>query len=202
MSKAVERIGVLGGSFNPIHFGHLEMARAAHEQYHLPKILLSPTAQTYYKSSKDLLPPEARCEMVRLAIQPYPYMELSTVDVRRGGDTYTADTIRDLLPLGAEIFFLVGADSLCYMETWKDCAYLFRHCTIMAASREGILKTEEKAHANMLRQRFGAKILPLSIRPFPHSSTEIRERLRRGEDVSALVPSPVCEFIRKEALYR
>lgn len=195
------RLGILGGSFNPIHFGHLEMAKAAHQQYDIPKILLCPTSDTYYKSSSELLPASERCEMVRRAASLYPYMELSTIDIDRGGYTYTCDTIRDLMPLSDELYFIVGADSLVYMETWKNCSWFLKHCVVLAACREGVDMREIKKHREMLTSRYGADIRPLTIRQFPHSSTEIRQKIRSGKDVSGLVPAPVLSYIREKGLY-
>ena len=206
MNETVERVtarklGVLGGSFNPIHFGHLEMARAAHEQYGIPEILLCPTSDTYYKSAADLLPAADRCRMVQEAIRPYPYMKLSTIDIERGGYTYTCDTIRDLLPSADELFFIVGADSLAYMETWKNCRWFLRHCIILAADRKDTLQSTALQHRQLLTALYGADIRSLSIRPFDHSSTEIRQRIREGRDVSGPVPPEALSYIREKGLY-
>lgn len=197
----LKRLGILGGSFNPIHFGHLEMARAAHEQYGIPEILLCPTSDTYYKNASELLPARERCQMVREAIRPYPYMKLSTIDVDRGGYTYTCDTIRDLLPLADELYFIVGADSLAYMETWKNCGWFLRHCIILAADRESTLRREAARHRQLLMTLYGADIRPLAIRSFAHSSTEIRQRIREGSDVSDLVPPEALSYIREKGFY-
>ncbi|MCH3986849.1 MAG: nicotinate-nucleotide adenylyltransferase [Lachnospiraceae bacterium] len=199
--ESVRRLGVLGGSFNPIHFGHLEMAQAAHEQYCIPEILLCPTSDTYYKSASELLPADIRCEMVSKAIGPFPYMKLSTIDVDRGGYTYTCDTIRDLLPFADELYFIVGADSLAYMETWKDCGWFLRNCIILAAERGEALRKEAARHREMLQKLYEADIRPLKIRPFEHSSTEIRHDIREGKDVTDLIPPETLSYIREKGLY-
>ena len=195
------RLGILGGSFNPIHFGHLEMARAAHEQYDIPEILLCPTSDTYYKSASQLLPAGERCEMVRRAVSSFPYMKLCTVDVDRGGYTYTCDTISDLLPAADELYFIVGADSLVYMETWKNCGTFLKQCIVLSAERSGVMDRKAEEHRQMLISKYGADIRPLRIHPFDHSSTEIREDIRAGKDVTGLVPEPVLSYIREKGFY-
>ena len=111
-------VGIMGGTFNPVHNGHIAIAKAAHEQFNIPYILVMPSYSPAYKDNSNIVSATHRCNMVSLAIKDYDYMELSTLEIERGGRTYTADTLRLLKDDYDKIYFIIGADSLFTLNTW------------------------------------------------------------------------------------
>lgn len=136
----MKRIGIMGGTFNPIHNGHLAIAERAREQFALEKVLFMPSGIPYMKDQHEVLPARIRCEMTALAIADNPYFELSTLetaDAGQGKNTYTCETLQKLhrADPDAKYFFILGADSLYAIENWKNPALIFQYCTILAAVR-------------------------------------------------------------------
>ena len=197
-------VGVLGGSFNPIHNGHLSIAKYAHEQMGIPEILIMPTASTYYKDDSCLIPSEKRMDMIRLAIsenEAEDYMKPSYLDINRGGITYTYDTINDLKKFYDKIYFIIGADSLMYIDKWKKADEFLPQCILLTALREGISDNEIKDKCDILVKSFGAKIILLDINMIMISSSEIRKRIRKGQSVNGMLPDSVLEYITENSLY-
>lgn len=136
----MNRIGIMGGTFNPIHNGHLAIAEKAREQFALEKVLFMPSGLPYMKDQREVLPIGVRCEMTTLAIAGEPFFELSTleaVDAEQGKNTYTYETLQKLRRVDpeAEYFFILGADSLDTIENWKNPSLIFENCTLLAAVR-------------------------------------------------------------------
>lgn len=136
----MKRIGIMGGTFNPIHNGHLMIAEQAREQFALKKVLFMPSGIPYMKDQREILPVDIRCEMTTLAITDDPYFELSTLeaeDAMQGKNTYTYATLQKLRQKDpeADYYFILGADSLYAIENWKYPALIFQNCTILAAAR-------------------------------------------------------------------
>lgn len=136
----MKRIGIMGGTFNPIHNGHLLIAEKAREQFALEKVLFMPSGIPYMKDQREILPVDIRCEMTTLAITDNPYFELSTLeaaDAMQGKNTYTYATLQKLRQKDpeADYYFILGADSLYAIENWKYPALIFQNCTILAAAR-------------------------------------------------------------------
>ena len=197
-------VGVLGGSFNPIHNGHLSIAKCAHEQLGIPEILIMPTASTYYKDDRFLIPSEKRMDMIKLAIsenEAEDYMKPSYLDIDRGGITYTYDTINDLKKFYDKIYFIIGADSLMYIDKWKNADEFLPRCILLTALREGISDNEIKDQCNRLVESFGAQIIFLDINTIVVSSSEIRKRIRKGQSVYGMLPDSVLKYIIENSLY-
>ncbi len=212
----MKRIGIMGGTFNPIHNGHLSIAEEAREQFRLKKVLFMPSGIPYMKDRHEVLPVDVRCEMTALAIADRPYFKLSKLeaeDAAQGKNTYTCDTLRKLRTADpeADYFFVLGADSLFAIEDWKNPAFIFENCTILAAVR-----TTEQANSNAapvslqdqllgqaryLRKTYHAAVEILKFAGMDVSSTQIREKVRRGESVSGLVPEGVASYIQSHHLY-
>lgn len=150
----MKRIGIMGGTFNPIHNGHLAVAEAAKEQFSLENVLFMPSGVPYMKNRQEVLPVAIRCEMTALAIADRPYFELSRLeaaDAVQGKNTYTYETLRKLRHTDpqAAYFFILGADSLYAVEDWKNPALIFENCMLLAAVR-----TEESDTAAKPRHTF------------------------------------------------
>jgi nicotinate-nucleotide adenylyltransferase len=178
------RIGVFGGSFNPVHNGHVLVALRAMEQAQLDRLLVIPVAEPPHKELKDALPGELRLNLLSLAFAGVPGVEVDATEIRRGGKSYTVDTLRSLRDREppAHWFFVLGGDSLANLGSWREAQVLLSELTFVAYPREGAKNATAPA---------GARVQFLTGAEFPNSSTEIRERMRRGSTLRGLVPECV-----------
>ncbi|MBQ4284747.1 MAG: nicotinate (nicotinamide) nucleotide adenylyltransferase [Lachnospira sp.] len=195
-------ITIMGGSFNPIHNGHIELAKTAYEQFELDRILVMPSYNpSSYKDTSELVSANDRCNMVSLAIEDYPYMELSTLEIERGGKTYTADTLAQLLPDYNYIYFIIGADSLFALDHWYKPEYVMKNCHFLVANRNEYPISELSHKANELRSHYGAKISFINMSDVPISSSDIRQKIKLGRDISHMLPNTVYDYIKRHNLY-
>ncbi len=202
----MSRIGIMGGTFNPIHTGHLLLAEHAMETAELDQVWMIPTGCSYLKRKEGItiLPGAERCEMVKLAIAGNDRLRCLDMEIRRPGNSYSYETMEQLkreYP-GNRFFFICGADCLYTMEHWKCVDRLFAACTVLAAVRgdADIAGMQEKITA--LEMRFGAQIRLLPFRRIEISSSEIRERRRKGLSVRYLVPEAVRVYMEEKGLYQ
>lgn len=202
----MSRIGIMGGTFNPIHTGHLLLAEHALETAELDQVWMIPTGCSYLKRKEGItiLPGAERCEMLKLAIAGNDRLRCLDMEIRRPGDSYSYETMEQLnreYP-GNRFFFICGADCLYTMEHWKCADRLFAACTVLAAVRgdADIAGMQEKITA--LEMRFGAQIRLLPFRRIEISSSEIRERRRKGLSVRYLVPEAVRVYMEEKGLYQ
>jgi nicotinate-nucleotide adenylyltransferase len=199
-----DKICIMGGTFNPIHTGHLQLAIQAHSQFNLKKILIMPNATPVYKDSTDILTAKHRCNMILAAIENYPFMELSTLEIERGGVTYTSDTLRQLLNQDSslEIYFIIGADSLFDLPKWHESEYVLTHCHLLAANREEHEDNELLLQKEYLREHYNAEIDFLKTANLPYSSTKIRSLIADDKSITGMVPPKVEEYIKNNHLYK
>ena len=143
----MERSGVLGGTFNPVHLLHLMIALRAYDMLKLDKVWFMPSKQPMYKSQKDIASEEDRCAMINAAIKPYPFFELSDYEMRREGPTYSADTFSALKAENPDTkyYFIIGGDSLDYFDEWKDPLRILQNCTLVVAPRAMEQSSKSKA---------------------------------------------------------
>lgn len=187
------RIGILGGTFNPVHIGHLAMAQMAKETFDLEKVIFVPCYLPPHKKGRNLTSARDRQRMVELAVRGNSDFEVSDVEVKRGGKSFTVDTLeyfRQTLPQGAKIFFIIGEDSFPFLKTWKDIKRIIKLCTFIVVNRPGC-----RPFKSPIKHR--AMIMPgLEI-----ASKSLRRRIARGKTIKYLVPDSVLEYIRKHELY-
>lgn len=198
------RIGIMGGTFNPIHTGHLMLAEWAMEEAKLDRVLFIPTGNSYMKESNEILESAHRLAMASIAVASNPCFDVSGMEIERGGNTYTCDTLKQLheeMPEN-DIFFIMGADCLFTIEKWKNPEQIFKSCHLIAAARNGSSIASMEAQKKKLEQRFGAKILLLQFPEIALSSTDIRNRMISGKSIRYLVPEGVREYILENQLYR
>ncbi len=198
------KIGVLGGTFDPIHRGHRAIAEAARNRLGLDEVYFVPAARTPLKESGATLAVERRVSMVRLGIAGYPYFKLSTIEIDRPGPSYTVDTItelRDKLGPENELFFIVGWDILSQLSRWREPAKIIQMCRLVAVPRPGY-SLPDSASMEAAIPGLSQRLIVLDEPKIDISATEIRQRAARGESISHLVPEPVAEYIRKEKLYQ
>ena len=201
------KIGILGGTFDPIHLGHLIIAEQARDQYELDKVLLIPSGHSYFKDnrSRKVLPAEVRLEMTKIAAGDHKPFEVSDIEVNRPGNSYSFETLEALKEQNpeAELFFIVGADTICSMRTWREPKRIFDVCTVLAAMREDQVDPEEfREEIKALERDFGAKIFPVLIPNIGISSTMIRERAAAGKTIHYLVPYALESYIIENGMYK
>lgn len=203
MDSRKKKLGIMGGTFNPIHNGHLLLAEMARDELKLDQVLFMPSGNSYMKDSASIVSKKDRIQMTALAISDNPYFKLSLLETERQGATYTCDTLTELRELMPEhdLYFILGADSLFSIDRWKNPEMIMQNCVLTASVREGSLKDiEEKAED--LKERFRARIHLLPERNIDISSTEIRRRLKEGRSVKYMLPDQVLHYIRENNLYQ
>lgn len=204
MNENKKRVGIMGGTFNPIHLGHLIIAEAAYEAYNLDEVLFVPSGVSYMKDQSEILDAKKRVHMTGLAIENNPHFALSTIEIDRDGNSYSYETLETLRKQNpnTEYFFLVGSDTLFALETWKHPEILLPSCTILVAVRDGVPMEKMQEHAKYLEEKFGGSIKLLTTPNIEISATDIRNRLARNRNVKYFVPDSVLEFIHKYDLYK
>lgn len=190
------RLGVMGGTFDPVHHGHLVAASEAAARFDLDEVVFVPTGHPTFKQDLDVSPAEHRYLMTVIATASNPRFTVSRVDIDRDGLTYTVDTLRDLKTErpDADLYFITGADAIEQILTWKDAAELFDMARFVAVTRPG--------HALSVDGLPAGRVDVLEVPALAISSTDIRARARAGEPVWYLVPDGVVQYIAKHMLYR
>lgn len=203
MNVTKKRIGILGGTFNPIHVGHLRMAECARESQNLDTVLIMPTGNSYMKNASDILSGETRLEMVKCSIDSNPYFEASDLEIRRKGQTYTYETLEQLHSIypNAEFFFIVGADCLFTIERWYKPERIFEQCTLLAANRNDVSDAEIQAKCQELKNRFYANIELFDMPQMDISSSMIRKFRLEGKSIRYYVTESVFDYINANHLY-
>jgi len=204
-AAGVARLGIFGGSFDPIHEAHLAVARAARDQARLDRVLVMVARASPLKGGTTA-PADDRLAMARLAVAGERALEASDLELKREGPSYTIDTVREVRRLfpGAEIWLVIGSDSVVELPKWREGARLVGETHVLIAPRPEA-KRERLAE---LAAAFGAEAVArlergwLAMPEMPISSTEIRERLASGGDVRGLVPDAVARYARERGLYR
>lgn len=203
MEKSVKRKGIMGGTFNPIHVGHLLLAETAKETFKLDEILFIPSGYPYMKDTTEIAAKEMRLEMTRLAIADNPAFRLSAIEVEREGNTYTFETLlalKDMEP-DTEFYFIAGADSLYSMELWKNPQLVFHNCTVLAAVRDDMHREELQKQMEYLKDKYNARIYLLPLKEITISSTDIRNRWKEKKSIRYMVPQKVIDYMREHHLY-
>lgn len=216
-----QKLGILGGTFNPIHYGHLAAAEEVRDRLKLDRVLLVPSFLPPHKHEEDMPSAVQRLEMVRLAITGNPHFKVSDIEVKRGGRSYTIDTVEALLPLhpGAELHFITGLDSFLEIQTWKDWERLLTLCSFVVLSRPGycfadlarigFMTQAEQELAALDRQETdqvvvksdGIKVFLERISLYDISSTDIRKRVRQARTIKYHLPDSVEHYIIENKLY-
>jgi len=195
-------IGILGGTFDPIHVGHLVVAEEARVKLGLSEVLFLPAGQPWLKVDRTVTPAIHRVDMVRLAIAGNPYFKLCTLELERDGPSYSIDTITALRSqLGAQsFFFILGSDSLAEFHLWKEPAKLVQMCRLVVVPRLGLSLPD----LNSLETRIPGlvhNVTQLDAPVMEVSSSEIRQRVAQGLSIRYLVPDKVGEYIVEQKLY-
>jgi nicotinate-nucleotide adenylyltransferase len=186
------KIGLLGGTFNPIHTGHLILAEEAREKLFLDKIIFVPTYLPPHKDSLDIAPAADRFKMIKLAIKSNEYFSVSDIEIKRDGRSYTIDTLREFKKKFPhdDLYFIIGSDLLKYLEEWKDLSEIIKMVSFITATRPGYALEKIPAH-----------IKTMEIRAIDISAFQIRQKIKEGKSFRYLVPEAVHSYIIQRRLY-
>ncbi len=196
-------IGILGGTFDPIHLGHLHMAEAVYNSMELEKIIFIPAFVPPHKIGQDYAAASDRFAMTQLATEPYPYFTVSDIELRRSGVSYTVETLRALRAVYPDVhlYFIIGADSVVQLHTWNSIEEMLDLATFVAAGRPGYEGVMEEVRCK-LGNEAAQKIVLLHTPEYDISSTDIRMRIRKHDSLKGLVPRAVESYIYEHGLYR
>lgn len=198
------KIGILGGTFDPIHNAHLLLGESAREQFGLDRVIYIPNNLAHMPNRKEISGAEERYQMVKMAINDNPYFTCSRLEIDKPAGSYTIDTIEDLKVMypGDELYLILGADSVIGIDSWYRAKDLLRSCIILAAIRQedDIAALDKKRRE--LQSDFGADIRLLTFNRIDISSTDIRERIKKGRSARYMLPDECIEFICIKGLYK
>ena len=201
----IGRLAIMGGTFDPVHYGHLVTAETVRTKYNFDKILFIPSGNPPHKSRKDISLCEHRYNMLQMATITNPYFEVSRIEMDRKGSSYTIDTIKELrAALGnrVDIYFITGADALLEILTWKNPSELLHECKLIAVTRPGYEKDVLTGKVEELKNEFNSDIISIDVPAYEISSTDIRSKVSLGLSIKYLVPEYIEQYILKNNLYR
>ena len=199
-----QKVSILGGTFDPIHYGHLVTAEAVMHEYQIDQVLFIPSGQPPHKTEGQVTPADHRYLMTLLATETNPRFFSSRIEIDRKGYTYTIDTIRELKEMypGSEIYFITGADAFSNILSWKNPELLLSSCHFVAATRPGYSRAKAAPQIEALMDRHADTLHYLEVPALSISSSEIRARVKEGRPIKYLLPETVENYIYKHGLYQ
>ena len=201
----VKRVAVMGGTFDPIHYGHLVTAEAVRHEYNVERVIFIPTGRPAYKRAEAVTHSEHRYLMTVLATVMNPSFRVSRMEIDREGATYTIDTIKQLKEMcapGTKIYFITGADAVHQILSWKDADELLTLCSFIAVTRPGYNPAVLREQVQAIKRKFETRLHFLEVPALAISSSDIRARVGLGKPVTYLLPEEVERYIAKSGLYR
>lgn len=198
------RLGIMGGTFDPIHYGHLVAAEGARHAFNLEKVVFIPAGNPPHKPGYIVAEPSVRYKMTCLAIASNPFFCSSAMEVERPGPSYTVDTVRKMAHLYPEkrIYFITGADAILEIFSWKDSQILLTMCNFVATTRPGYCLKELNKRFDSMPKGVKQNISFMEVPALAISSTDIRQRVHEGKPIKYLLPEPVEDYILRNNLYR
>ena len=200
-----KRVGIMGGTFDPIHNGHLAAAEAARRNFGLERVFFIPTGKAPHKNNMFITPGAQRYGMTSLACASNKYFDVLSIEIERAGPSYTSDTLVELrrrFGHQAIIYFIAGADAMSEMNMWKAPERIYKNCSVIAVSRPGLNTELLNQQITTAGERFGAKIHVLHMPALDISSSDIRKRTQIEQPIKYLLPEIVEQYINKQRLYR
>lgn len=204
MTYQNKKIGILGGSFDPIHNGHLAIAQSAYKDFCLDEVWLIPAGHSPNKDENKMTDAQTRAKMVALAAKEFPYFKLSTYEIDKEGTSYTYLTLSDFKEQYPEtdFYFIMGADSLDYFDAWRHPEIICQKATILVAVRDDMDLDDIQKKITHIKELFHAEIYPLSCKKIDISSSEIRTNLLHHKTICDMVPKAVADYILENDLYQ
>lgn len=202
-TKYCKKVGIMGGTFDPIHYGHLLIAQTAAETYDLDEVLFVPSGTPWLKDTSKVLNKKTRVSMTGLAIEDNPKFALSTIEIDREGNSYSYETLEMLILQNpdTEYYFIMGADSLLEIERWKNPDKLMTSCTLLVAIRNACDMSGLEKQAIYLGEKYNASICYLETPRLDISSTDIRRRAADGKSIRYMLPEQIENYIIKNRIY-
>lgn len=199
-----KRLGIYGGTFDPIHMGHLIVAEMTRQECSLDKVLFIPAGIPPHKKGKGISPGSQRSDMVKLAIENNPHFEFCDIELKREGTSFTIDTLRALRQLYQEeyeFWMIIGGDSLLELGTWKDVDELVKMCNFAVYMRSDAQSTRYEACITKLLDKTTMNVVLVQAPMIEISSTDIRQRVAQGKSIRYMVPDAVWEYIIDKGLF-
>jgi nicotinate-nucleotide adenylyltransferase len=200
----MKRYGIIGGTFDPIHYAHLYIAYEAKEQLNLDEVIFMPAGKQPLKADKIVTDSKIRYDMVKSAIETYDSFSISDYEIKKGGLSFTYETLENFKNNNnedTELFFITGADCLLTLEEWKSVEKIFSLATLVVFPRGGISKVEMTERKQSIEKKYNGKIIILDLKELEISSTYIRERVNKNQRIDFFVPSNIIDIIYKNDLY-
>lgn len=197
----MERWGIIGGTFDPIHLAHIYIASKAKEELSLDKVIFMPAGSPPHKIEKRITEASLRFKMVKVAIEGMEGFEVSDYEIKKQGKSYTYKTLEDYYDKNREIYFITGADCLINLEKWKNVQRILDLCTLVVLNRPGINNEELYSQKKYIENKYNSQIKVLEIEGKDISSTEIREMIKVNSKIEEYVPIRVLNIIKEEKLY-
>lgn len=199
----MKSLGIMGGTFDPIHYGHLIAAECARVEYALERVIFVPAKTPPHKDAAGILDGDDRYFMVKIAVKDNPAFEVSDLELKRGGISYTVDTVRHFQSQypGIDIYFIMGLDSLLIIDTWKDVDQILSICRFIVVTRPGYnMDNDEELKAKLPRDLW-ERLFFMQIPGLDISSSDIRYRIGAGKPIKYMLPPEVESYIRKNRIY-
>lgn len=199
------KTGIMGGTFNPIHNGHIEMALIAADVFGLDDIMLIPTGNPPHKKGEEILSKYERYELCLLSAAEYDNIFVSSIEIDREGLTYTIDTLKELeksYGLRDDLYFIIGGDTVLQLESWKNFKEVFGRCKFIAFGRTGMDSSEIIEKIEFLKSEYGADIGYITAEVMDIASRDLREMIRKNQPISGLVPKRAEEYILRHNIYK
>ena len=198
----MEKLGIMGGTFDPIHLAHIYIAEEAKRQLNLDKVLFMPAGSQPLKINKKVTKASLRLEMVKEAIKGIDYFEVSDYEIKKKGMSYTYLTVENFKAPNRPVFFITGADCLMDLEMWNGVNRIFNACEFVVFTRPGYDEKKLKAQKMKIEEKYNKKVILIHVNSPNISSTMIREKIRDGKKVDNLLSKNVLNIIQKEGLYK
>lgn len=198
----MKKYGIIGGTFDPIHFAHLYIADEAKASLELDKIIFMPNGNPPHKSLKKVSEASIRYEMVSEGIKDFEGFTVSDYEIKKNGPSFTYETLQAFKQEDVELFFITGADCLMDLEKWKNIKEIFKVSNFVVFSRPGFTYETLKEQKEYIEKKYNTNIIFLNLKDLDISSTDIRERIRLGRNVKFFLPNSVLDIIKREKLYK